>query len=103
MEDFYKTRKNEISSNSFKCERGNLSTHIIPVIGSMKLAHIKPLHIQQLVNGLVEKDLSPATVKKIYNSVKSSFNKAVTLELLLKNPTEGVTLPKLSKSELKVG
>ena len=59
--------------------------HLIPAFGNMKIADIKPLHIQRYINQAAEK-YAPETVKKDYNCLKLIFDTAVDNQLCAKSP-----------------
>ncbi len=68
--------------------------HLIPAFGNMKIADIKPLHIQRYINQAAEK-YAPETVKKDYNCLKLIFDTAVDNQLCAKSPmTRSIKLPK---------
>ncbi|SHM38611.1 tyrosine-type recombinase/integrase [Ruminococcus flavefaciens] len=45
--------------------------------------------------------LSPQTIKNMHDMIHRALNKAVHLEMITKNPTDFVTLPKRKKSEMR--
>lgn len=68
--------------------------HLIPAFGNMKIADVKPLHIQRYINQAAEK-YAPETVKKDYNCLKLIFDTAVDNQLCVKSPmTRTIKLPK---------
>lgn len=74
---------------------------ILPRLGHLKLANIKPLHIQSFCNDLTkigsngeDKAYSPGSVKRYHTAISAVLNKAVEWELIASNPAKKVSLPK---------
>lgn len=59
--------------------------------GSLRLQEVKPLHLQEVLNR-VREGYAPRTVRKVYTRLKALFREAVALELLARNPAEGLKL-----------
>jgi len=105
LKQWLKGRKNSISTNTYKFYKKFIDNHISPEIGSMKLKDIKSYHIQNLLNAKFENGrldgkggLSEKTVKHIYVTIHSAFKKAVDDDLIIKNVSESVDLPKDEES-----
>lgn len=60
-----------------------LKTHIIPMIGHMLIEEIRSAHLQEMVGGLMDKRLSPKSVKDII----------VTVHMILKFGCETMICP----------
>ena len=82
-----------------------LETHILPVLGNMKLARIQPVHLNKLYNSLLQerKDgrdggYSPTTVKHVHATISSIMNTAVKWNILLDNPCDRVRPPKQERN-----
>ncbi|MFW6271351.1 MAG: tyrosine-type recombinase/integrase [Bacillota bacterium] len=78
-----------------------IRNHLNPEIGDMKLKNLKSYHIQQLLNEKFENGkvsgeggLSERTVEYIYITLHAALEKAVKDDLIVKNVSEGVDLPK---------
>lgn len=76
--------------------------YILPVLGNRKLSQIRPVHIQQFVNGMQEKALSIKTIHSIYDVLFDMLKIAENNELINRNPAKGVALPKQEKEERRV-
>lgn len=75
--------------------------HLIPAFGNMKIADIKPVHIQRYINQASTK-YAPETVKKDYNCLKLIFDTAVDNQLCVKSPmTRTIKLPKYETVKAK--
>lgn len=71
-------------------------------LGSRKLSEIKPMILQKFFNEMAKEDYSTKTIKDTYNIIYNMFKIALQNELVLRNPCEGVTLPKTKAKEKRV-
>ena len=77
--------------------------NIIPDIGYLMLKDLKQQDLQRFYNKKYNngKGLSGATIRKIHNIINSALNQAVDNELMHKNVSKNVQLPKLIKPQVK--
>lgn len=73
--------------------RNYIDKHIIPVLGKLKLAELKPLHIQQFYNQEREKGYSEKTILQEHRILHRAFKKAVGDGLMSRNPCDAVDAP----------
>ncbi|MFE0508098.1 tyrosine-type recombinase/integrase [Peribacillus butanolivorans] len=66
---------------------------MLPLLGHMKIKDLTPTHYQKIINKLADKENSKRTVEIIHTTLSNAMNKAVSLEMLSKNPCSGVTIP----------
>ena len=86
-----------VDSYTRTCER-----HIKPVLGRTALSELTALQIQQFYNSLlVEKELSPKTIKNIHGVLHRALQQAVKLGMLRFNPSDLCDLPKVTKKEVR--
>lgn len=87
-----------------------INNYILPIIGSMKLTEITARVLEKYYMSLLKTPavhkitqkkgskkveyVTPATVKKIHNILRSAFHQAVKWELMEKNPAIYATVPK---------
>ena len=69
-----------------------LKTHIIPALGSLKVSEISADHIENLINSVVSQGKN-RTALKIYSTLRQIFNRALTREIIDKNPMLHVDRP----------
>ena len=79
-----------------------IDNYIKPNLGHLPLKALTPKVIQGWINGLMEKGLSPKTIRNAYNNLNASLKKAVILQMIPRNPCEGTELPKLQKYQSQV-
>lgn len=80
----------------------NIKSRIIPCLGHMKMAQIKPLHIQTMYNDLMVSasrndrksgKLSTGTIRKLHAILSSMFHTAVLWQIIESNPCDRVSPP----------
>lgn len=76
-------------------------THIVPGIGAVKLAALKPPMIQAFYNRIQREGLAPKSVRNVHGILTKCLSTAVQVGYLRNNPAAAVTLPKVQKSEVK--
>lgn len=64
--------------------RATLARYILPVLGQMQVADVKPIHIQQLMNSI--KKYSKSTQSKVVQIVRAMFVVAEENGMVLKSP-----------------
>jgi integrase len=77
-----------------------LDAYVRKGIGVRRLVDIKPLHIQNLYGEMLERGLSPKTVRHLHNILSPAFQNAVKWNVLQRNPCEVIQLPKNTKKEM---
>ena len=81
----------------------HIRIHLKPDLGKIRLNKLTTHQIQHLYNKLInERGLSPKTVKNIHGALHAALEQAKINGYLRINPSEGTTLPKIEKEELKV-
>lgn len=72
-----------------------LEHYILSEIGDMKIRNVKPLHCQNILNGIDDK--SSSLIHKTKIQMNEMFQKAVENGLISKNPAANITEPKGTK------
>lgn len=79
----------------------NCNRHIKPALGKTRLSNLSAPQIQQFYNTLlVEKKLSPKTVKNIHGVLHRALKQAYKLGMLRSNPTELCDLPRAARKDI---
>jgi len=73
--------------------RNYINNHIVPELGNIKLAELKPLHIQKFYNSEREKGFKNKTILQEHRILHRAFKKAVVDGLMSRNPCDGVDAP----------
>ena len=79
-----------------------MTKHILPVMGSKKLSHVRPFDVQAVISSMAKKGLATKTMKHALNTMKVAFDKAVFERLLARSPVEGIEIPKRQTEAKKV-
>lgn len=81
----------------------HIRIHLKPDLGKIRLNKLTTHQIQHLYNKLTnERGLSPKTVKNVHGALHAALEQAKINGYLRVNPSEGVTLPKKEKEELRI-
>lgn len=79
----------------------NIKIHLKPMLGRVMLQKLRPENVQAMLNELKKQGLKPATVTKARNVLKSAMKQAMINRLIVNDPCEGATPPKLEQEEIK--
>ena len=106
--------KIKVRPSSHQTYRGYIDNHIKPDIGKLPLEKLTSLELQKLYKKLLTsgridrveskhqaKGLGPKTVRNIHQIIASAMKLAKEQRLIAADPTEGCTLPKLKRKEMK--
>jgi integrase len=76
--------------------------HLKPALGRVKLAQLKPLHIENFMTAQVEqKGLAQATVDKHFWTLHKALDRAVAWGQIPRNPADQVVKPGVQDSEVR--
>jgi integrase len=91
---------------TWKSEAGRLRIHVVPLIGHMAIADVRPKHIRDLINAIKkktsdaakckDKPLAPRTIRLIFATLRLVFKSAIIDEHIAASPVvlEAGVLPK---------
>ena len=104
LEQWLEHTKQHVSPKSHERYSEIVRKNIVPLLGLMPLTKIKPAHISMayakaLAGGRRNGTggLSPATVHYMHRLLKQALAQAVRWQLLLRNPAEAVSPPKVER------
>lgn len=89
-----------VRPSTYKGYRGYAERNIKPFLGSKQISKVTAADVQTLYRKLQREGgvdggaLSPTTVRRIHGVLHQALNAAVDRHLIVKNPTDDVTLPK---------
>ena len=89
-----------VRPSTYKGYRGYAERNIKPSLGSKQISKVTAADVQTLYRKLQKEGsvdggaLSPTTVRRIHGVLHQALNVAVDRHLIVKNPTDDVTLPK---------
>lgn len=99
--DFLEKYKINLSITTYNVYMRICKKYIIPILGNMKLCSIRPIHIQDYVDNLLDL-LSPKTIKIHLNILNLAFKRAYRLKLIKENVVQFVEIPKSKKFKNEV-
>jgi integrase len=73
--------------------RRSVERNILPAIGSVRLDRLSPRHLDDLYRSLLERGLSPASVRRNHAILSAALRRAVKWEWLASNPAERASPP----------
>lgn len=94
--DSYKTG---LRASTLRMYRGSYNKHVMPVLGSMELQNVRPVHIRAVMRNIADK--SESTQHKVLLTMKQLFATARQNNLILKDPTEGIKITPRQKPRRK--
>lgn len=75
--------------------------HLIPALGSMTLAHVKPEHLQRYYSEKLTGNLSAQTVRHHHTALHKALQTAVEWGLLNRNVADAVSPPRVQRPEMQ--
>lgn len=96
-EIWLKESKTDLSPSTYNYYHNFIQNSLVPAIGYLKVADIKPKHIKDFIQGLKGSQgqlLKPSSIKKNLAIIKSIFKRAWDDEIIKTNPAERVKPPK---------
>ncbi|MFJ7831763.1 tyrosine-type recombinase/integrase [Peribacillus sp. NPDC097284] len=85
-------KKGSVAKNTFELHEQNIKNHIIPYFKNVLLKDVRPILYQKFINQLAQKGYSRRTIEIIHQTMFNSFEKAIVLEKVKKNPCAGVEI-----------
>lgn len=94
--------KTKLHSRTYADYSELLTRYVREHLGKVRLEHIKAVHLQKLYSEMQSRGLSPRVIRHTNSILRSAFNYAVGQEILTRNPTKFVELPRLIQREMTV-
>ena len=85
--------KNDLSPNTRRNYRDRFERNVKPVIGTMRIADVKPMHCKIILNQMNE-DYAGSTIRQAYIAMGTMFRAAVDNGIISKHPMDGVRYTK---------
>ena len=79
-----------------------LEAHIIPALGGLKLAKLRPADLQRYYAAQLDLSRAPSSVRKDHNYLHAALKHAVMMQLLATNPADFVVPPRVTRKEMNV-
>jgi integrase len=106
----YAEQVDGLSPLTLKNYNAILNTRIIPVFGHLQVRDIKTMHIVNFINDLKSpgsrtdgrgESISQGTVLYIYKVLKNVLIRATKWRIILKNPMDGISKPKVEQEKMQ--
>jgi len=78
-----------------------MTRYIREPLGAIRLADLRPIHIQKVYQTMQQRDLSPRVVRYTRAVLSSALEQAVKWDMLHRNPSSAVDLPRMVRKEMK--
>ena len=95
-------KKNTVKAGTVDTYEKHYSAYLKKPLGKMKLADIRPEHIQRLLNNMANDGFSDNTIELTNCVLSGAFKQAYKNELIQKNPYTRTTRPRGEKPKEKV-
>ncbi len=92
--------KKKVSQAEYVRQQGIITQHLVPFFGTMKLAQIRPKHVNDYIDLRLGK-VSDGTIIKEVNVLKRLFSIAVSKEKIHANPAHGADIPEAPKGRVR--
>jgi len=90
-----------VRASTYGAHEGIVRQHLIPAFTKHRLQALRTEHIQAFVNCQVKAGYAPATVKRQLATLKVALKQAVENQLLFRDPSAAVKLPKQEQKEIE--
>ena len=91
----------KLTERTCSCYETVLRLCVRPMFGKKRIASIRPLDVQELIDSLSERGLSSNTIRRTHVVFSRSLKQAVRWRLITFNPAHDIQLPKRFKPEMK--
>ena len=95
-------KRNSVKQKTFDQYETILRTHIIPDIGDIRLADLKTMHIQRIINKMHDSGLSHRTIEVMKIVIHAALKQAQRNKLVGENVCENVVLPRKQPKRIRV-
>lgn len=95
-------KKITLKPKTFTSYTDIVDMYINKYLGHIALGDLKTHHVQNMINEMDRMKLSPRTIKYAHTLLVAAIDKAVLIDLMVKNVAKACTLPKNRQDEVKV-
>jgi integrase len=99
LERWLADAKTRIATKTHQEYVGISERYLVPDLGGIALAKLRPLHVQEVYGTLLACGLSPTTVRHAHGLLKSVLSWAVRMQIIARNVAEAVDAPTRARSE----
>jgi integrase len=96
-------RRDRVRESTARQYQWMLLTHVIPRLGRVRLAELKPAHVQRMVSDMERNGLSVSTSRQALSVLSGALKHAVRNEMIQRNPVSLVDWPSKARSNAARG
>jgi len=101
LEPWLEIHKNAVRLTTYVRYRSTIYKHLLPAFGHVQLQKLTPLKVQDFYAQKLREGLAPKTVILMQGVLHKALDDAVRWNLIARNVTDAVSLPRIMKSEIK--
>lgn len=101
LDRWHKEKAQTVKPRTVEIYRKQADLHILPKIGSIKLAKLSPMHLQTLCSD-VANNVGKRTAELVRVQLYGALKQAVRWQILPKNPAEAVTPLRVDKKPITI-
>jgi integrase len=94
--------RSRVRDTTWASYQANLTLHVVPVVGGLKLQALTPVHLNSLYGELMRGNLSPRTVRYIHAIMHKALAEAVDAGILHSNPATRAKPPRPERPSIAV-
>ena len=100
LERWLRTARRDLRPRSFEKYAGHVNAHIVPFIGPIPIARLRPPRIADLYDQLLDAGRTPSTVRYTHSVLHAALAQGVRWRVLPANPADGVDAPRAAAREI---
>jgi integrase len=85
---------------TFQSYESVIRTQLEPRLGRIRLAQLRPHHVQAMHSAMLAEGLSPKYVRNVHGVLHRALDRAVQWRQLVVNPADGIDLPQRAPREM---
>ncbi len=90
-----------VRESTYRSYKQVLNSQLVPGLGRVKLAKLRPDHVRKLYRDMLDRGLSTRTVQYAHTLLKRALTQAIHDGLIPRNVAEAVKPPKLKQDEIQ--
>lgn len=96
------TKRHEVKDWTWHNYTTQLTRHVRPLIGAVKLSALRGPHVQRVVAEMHARGLSASYIGVVFGTLRQALKSAVRLGLLARDPSDVVSRPRKRQREMTV-
>lgn len=94
--------RSRVSTETWTRYESLVRVHLVPRCGRVKLAALRPHHLQRALDGMLADGAATASVVKAHRLAAQALKQAVRWQLLPTSPADGVSPPRGKRRDLRI-